>query len=99
MPTFDEAKCCPKCAKPGEAKLERVIDRRANTRLYTVKCLNEGCRWFNTGWAVQVDGEGMVFERNRGPRGMDKSFPVMSPDQLAHGRAQVEDVLKRDAES
>lgn len=92
--TLQEASYCPRCQKAGERSLHRAF--RDNSKLYIIKCLNGDCSWYNTGWAVQVDSDGQVYEREIGPRGMDKTFPTLSPDQLAYGQRLIEDIKGED---
>ena len=93
--TLEEVSNCPKCGQAGERSLHRA-DPRDNTKLYTIKCMTKTCRWFDTSWAVQVDGDGQVFERERGERGMDKTFPSLTPGQLAAGQRMIEDIKGED---
>src|SRR5262245_50482361 len=62
-------------------------------------CVNPDCTWFNTGWVVQSNDRGEVYERDQGPRGQDKTFRAMSPDQLAYGRRMMEDIARRDLDN
>ena len=94
MTTFEEACECPRCHRPMEVELVSE-DRAIKRKVYATKCLTEGCSWFNTGRAIQTDN-GTVFERSAGPRGMDKTFPTLTPGELAHGQRQVEDAVARD---
>lgn len=97
--TVDEAAKCPKCGVLG--KLRSTRRRFFEGEWWDVGayyCVNEDCNWFNTGWAVSSNEQGIVYERPQGERGQDKTFNKMSRAQLAHGRAQVEEVLGRDAE-
>jgi hypothetical protein len=99
MATFDEAKTCPKCKNPMQVESKEALPHiGSNCYLYTVICYTEGCRWFGTGRAIQVNN-GIVYERPRGERGMDKTFPTMTPDQLARGQRDVEDAVQRDLRS
>lgn len=60
-PTFEEAKRCPKCDKPGEEV--RVIvhkDLPRGAKLHEIFCRTELCRWYNTPWMVQTNADGSV---------------------------------------
>lgn len=94
MATFDEARECPHCKKPMEATLYSR-DEHIKREVYTTKCMTEGCRWYGTGRIIQLDN-GIVFERQQGPRGQDKTFKPLTNDQLAVGQRMVEDAVQRD---
>jgi hypothetical protein len=94
MATFEEANKCPKCGNQMEATLyeeDPIIKRK----LFSTECLTEGCEWFRTGRIIQTDN-GTVYERAQGERGQSKSFPVLSPSELAAGQRMVEDAVNAD---
>lgn len=101
MVTIDEAALCPKCKTLGQVARNRSERKKFEGKMWDVCvyiCVNEGCNWFNTGWVVQSDDRGVVYERPQGPRGQDKQFNKLSRGQMAAGRAMVEEVIGRDAE-
>lgn len=100
----EEASKCPKCKIVGVLQSTEHIgamDPRGDGKewdLAAYVCATEGCEWFGTGWAVQSDADGFVFERERGERGMDKTFTTLSPDLKSAGRRYLEDIVNRDLE-
>jgi hypothetical protein len=95
LTTFEQAKRCPKCDQPGDASVHRGLP--GGGRVYTVMCRNEKCRWFDTGWAVQINPDGEVYDRAKDQMGGKlKTYPAMTPGQLAQGQRAIEDVVKRD---
>lgn len=90
-----EADMCPRCKR----HMKQVTKTTTRTPdgdpcyLYAYVCETEGCAWEGTGRAIQTDMRGNVFQRDRGPRGMDKDFPALSPDALFRGKIAVEEVL------
>lgn len=69
--TFEERKRCPKCGTPGrESRMEKL---RNESRLYTIMCVKEDCKWFDTGWVVQVMKDGSIPERQP----QEKDYPEM----------------------
>jgi hypothetical protein len=76
--TLEQAKRCPKCAEPGE--LSRSLTqprpggkgfRREQVTVNVYICKNERCRDANQTWIVQVNADGSIPERKKGP----KEFP------------------------
>lgn len=59
MATFEEARRCPKCDKPGEDMGGRPSQRRG-TKVHTIFCRTELCSWYNTSWLVSVNEDGTV---------------------------------------
>jgi len=57
--TYEEAKRCPKCDKPGR---DTGATRRVrNGLLHTIECVNERCKWYKQpGWQVQVNHDGTI---------------------------------------
>jgi hypothetical protein len=62
--TFEEAKRCPKCGNPGQEKL--VTPQRDGSRVHNFTCVTELCRWYDTGWVVQVMADGSIPIRQPG---------------------------------
>jgi hypothetical protein len=50
--------------------------------------MNSNCRWFETGWVVQVNPDGTVPERKPG----EKEFPKLTPGAEAMARMSLEQV-------
>lgn len=98
MVDIRDAAKCPKCGVLGELTSSRAaLDESGKPcDIATYNCVTELCRWFGTGWVVQSDARGEIFERNQGPRGQDKTFPLLTPDQLARGRMAVEQAAERE---
>ena len=96
---LEEAAKCTKCGKPGELVMVKPTPQElggGHVNVYI--CDNPGCVWGaeKTGWIVQTDERGFVFERPRGERGMDKDYPKMSPDALSRGRMILEDAINQE---
>ena len=88
---------CPKCGTPGKLISNRKHDEDGIIwDLTEYMCDVKLCLWLNTSWIVQSDPNGLVYERNKGNRGMDKTFVTMSQDQLAFGRMIVEDAIGKE---
>lgn len=103
MVTIVEASKCPICGDQGKLRRSNKVDGDDGQKwdLATYYCPNEeGCRWAKqgSGWLVQSDKEGNVWERSRGERGMDKTFEkrTISPDRLSFGRRVIEDIKQKD---
>jgi len=98
--TVVEASKCPKCGTQGVlSKTEHTKDDAgAPCDVAVYLCDNEGCTWYKTGWVVQSDERGKVYQRDQGERGQDKTFEKPTPDFFARGRRIVEDVIREDAE-
>lgn len=60
--TFEEAKLCPKCGKPGDdRKQTRSKDSHGKpVTVHLIYCTTELCRWYNTCWSVQVNADGSI---------------------------------------
>jgi len=56
---LDDAKLCPRCKLPGE-ETAKIPTRKRGTYALHMMCRNERCKWFNTGWLVQVNPDGTV---------------------------------------
>jgi hypothetical protein len=57
--TYEEAKRCPKCTKPGEERLTTKGAVRGSVVKH-IYCVTEICPWYNTPWLVQVNADGSV---------------------------------------
>lgn len=97
--TIDEAAHCPKCNEIGTIAKKEVkrhyIDREW-WDVYVYICTNDGCVWYNTGWLVSSNERGVVYQRNQGTRGQDKTFVGLSNEQLSYGQRMIEDLVQRD---
>lgn len=89
---------CPHCKKPMTVVSNEVTGVKPFPYQTTLNCKTEGCVWEGTGRTVSTDARGNVFEREIGPRGMDKDFPIMTADQLSRGRAIAEEAAGRNLE-
>src|ERR1035437_8104751 len=59
--TYEQAKCCPKCGRPGEVRKIRVAqDLPWGTKIHEIYCVTELCIWFDTPWFVQVNADGSI---------------------------------------
>lgn len=59
--TYEEAKLCPKCGKPGEeTKSISVRGMARGTTAKTIYCRTNLCPWENTPWMVQVNPDGSI---------------------------------------
>lgn len=76
--TLEEAKRCPRCKQAGD--LQSTIRqprpgghgwRREIVTVNVFVCKNERCRTFDETWIVQVNADGSIPERKKGP----KEFP------------------------
>jgi hypothetical protein len=92
--SLEEAARCPKCKKVGKFDGANALDDGGHLNVY--KCDNSRCVWLNTGWVVQTDKRGAVYERAFGDRGHDKSFPTMNDQILSAGQRTVEDAVRKD---
>jgi len=65
--TFEQAKICPRCGKPGEeGKSVPVSAPRVprGTRVVFVWCRTVVCPWYATSWPIQVYHDGTVREHD-----------------------------------
>jgi hypothetical protein len=95
MATLDEASHCPKCGEPGAVKpgYETIREgRHRGAKVYIYMCTNERCVWLNTGWTVQVNPDGTIPERVKGP----KEHPQLDSFAEAAARRQLEDLAFHD---
>jgi len=68
--SLEEAEHCPKCDQVGEVQMTVQLGRREGKAI-TYHCKNQLCRWFNTGWVVQVLPDGSIPNPSKG----EKQFP------------------------
>jgi hypothetical protein len=74
MATFDEANHCPKCNEPGEVGSKRP-SAKPGVSAIVCTCRNKRCKWFNTGWVIQINPNGTV------PEARDRSQSDREPRQ------------------
>jgi hypothetical protein len=106
MPTYEEAKRCPKCKQPGRLKsvenpLVSPEDRtrfgiQRGAKVETYVCINERCRWFETGWVVQLNPDGSIPDRTQA-LAKDKQYPAL-PGWAAKPAETVINDLRRMAQ-
>lgn len=61
MTALDEASKCPKCGMTGERG--RAMDtERHGVKVIMFTCKTVLCRWFETGWPVQINPDGSIPE-------------------------------------
>ncbi len=72
MATLEDATRCPKCQTTGREVKKSSGPKES--KIYVFHCPNDKCRWFNTGWTVQVNANGSIPERVKG----EKEFPALS---------------------
>jgi hypothetical protein len=92
MPTYEEAKRCPKCKQPGRLKSvenpivspeDRVrFDIQRGAKVETYVCINERCRWFETGWVVQLNPDGSIPDRTQA-LAKDKHYDTDDAGEMA----------------
>lgn len=59
--SFEEAKICPKCNKPGEDRKTVVAPGLPRgTTVHTIYCVSVLCPWYETCWMVQVNPDGSI---------------------------------------
>lgn len=90
MATIDEAKRCPRCSNTGQEVRNDVGPK--GSRIYTFNCMNTNCKWYGTGFVVQVLADGSIPDRGR----VEKEFPKLTPGQEAMARRTLEDLQGRD---
>jgi hypothetical protein len=60
------------CKETG--RLTRTTSDGRGGKIHSLVCQNDRCKWFDTGWLVQVLANGEVAERTKG----DSEFPPLS---------------------
>lgn len=80
--TFEEAKKCPKCGQIGEdVKQTPGRDGRGKpVTVHTIMCRTQLCRWFGTGYLVQVNEDGSIPDAYSGVANSHKQFPTISQE-------------------
>jgi hypothetical protein len=95
--TFEEAKECPKCGKPGD---DRRQTRSRNARgayvtLHHIYCVSELCPWYNTMYIVQVNEDGSIPEAYSGVLRGGKAYPTISQESAS----RIEENILRQLEA
>jgi hypothetical protein len=95
--TFEAAKLCPKCGKPGEETMARPVPNMPRgTRVVTVYCRTVLCPWENTPWMVQVNPDGSIPAPKDHTKTPKHYVGFEGHDGLAE---QIKDALERDVEA
>lgn len=91
--TFEEARRCPKCEKPGKEVGSRVGP--FGSTIHTIMCANSRCEWSNTTYLVQVKSDGKVVEPTLE---REKSFPKLE-DRTERVQAQMQRLYEQSLNS
>jgi hypothetical protein len=59
MPTLEEAGRCPKCQQPG-VQGKTLPTQEIGKKVIMFTCETKSCRWYNTGWPVQINADGTI---------------------------------------
>lgn len=94
--SLEEAARCPKCGKAGKLDSAFAIGDGGHVNVYI--CDNPLCIWGLelSGWAVQTDRRGAVYQQEQGDRGHEKAFPRMTDDTISMGQRHAEDAAGKD---
>jgi hypothetical protein len=94
--TFEEASKCPKCGEYGEESSKKPTrdGRGRPIEVITLLCRNASCKWFGTGWFIQVNEDGSIPEAYSGVRNSDKHYPKLSQESAS----KIEDNILRQLE-
>lgn len=62
LPTFEEAKLCPKCGNPGEDRgtMPAPPNATRGAKIHKIYCVTKLCPWFETVYYIQVNPDGTV---------------------------------------
>jgi hypothetical protein len=79
--TFEEAKLCMKCSKPGQdTRTTKTVDQRGKPiEVHAIYCRNAICPWFDSPWFVQVNEDGSIPDPTT-PKTSPKEFPGLSQE-------------------
>ena len=74
-PTYEEAKHCPRCKEEGmlASTTPVTMGRGVGGKVEVFKCMNERCRWFETGWTIQINPDGTIPVHRPGAKQFDTS--------------------------
>lgn len=86
--TLDDAKHCPICSHIGKEHIKRRA-ANGNGMVHTYICMNELCRWYDTGWTVQVQANGEIPQRDTGDR--NKQFQPLSDGQQSMAQRMIDE--------
>lgn len=80
MASWEEASKCPRCSQTGDAG-EKMSTAKPGISAVVVTCKNTGCKWYGTGWSVQINGDGSIPDaRERKPEDREQHmFPRINP--------------------
>lgn len=87
--SYEKAKSCPICGEYGILEATNP-GPRFGSKVETYLCDNQLCRWYKTGWVVQLNKDGSIPDRRKGT----KDFPVM-PDSFRQAHEDYLEQLKQ----
>ena len=96
MTSFEDAKKCPKCGKPGEDMGSRSVrspNSGATVQIHSIYCRTQLCPWLDTMWIVQVNEDGTIPEAYS--QLGNKQYPKLSPES----EARINDAIKHQLEA
>lgn len=91
---LEEASACPICKQSGSvvrSDKQRTPSGKMAT-IDTYNCLNERCRWYGTGWVVQLNDDGSIPTRNPNKKGGDREFDEMPQLWKDRARHDIEEM-------
>lgn len=95
--TFEEAKHCPRCKKPGkETKTTRQYSResRQTVEMHYIECVTELCSWFGTCWIVQTNEDGSLPNpESTSSLLRKKQYPALTPGEESEIISRIEQNL------
>lgn len=96
--TFEEAKLCPKCDKPGEDRsTKRVRNSRGKlVEIHSIYCTTVVCPWYNTMWVVQINEDGSIPEAYS--QVGSKMYPKLSAESETRVREAMEAQLRAETQ-
>ena len=82
--TFEEAKRCPKCERPGREVGSRKAKngRGQPCTVHIIECATELCRWFGERYVVQVNDDGSIPSAYSSALS-DKQYPRVSQESVS----------------
>jgi hypothetical protein len=95
LSTYEKATRCPKCTLPGILTKTHAGVGGAKVESWT--CDNERCKWYTTGWIIQINPDGSIPERRPGPKQFEPLSPGMETaarDYLRSIEQEEEDQLR-----
>jgi hypothetical protein len=84
MPSWEEARVCPKCGFSGVVVSDRSLPARRGARMIALSCENDRCQTQGSGWIVQVNPDNTIATRQPGP----KQFSEL-PDDYGQTEARL----------